>query len=335
MKYTPIPTEQVTPYEADRANGIVGMMDCGGSNLVKIREQLGDDLVKVIATSRAIDHPDSGVAARKEEFGVPVALVDIEGYESRRGIVKGDYRKSLDPGKHGLIKGDRSASEVYGARAEICRQLSDKIKAKLTRLGLPENIPHFGAGFMGLLSPEFVGERYILNIHPADLRVRDDQGVPYLSGNGSTPSRNALKMGYRALFSTMHRMESKMDQGAVHMVGYHLRISDEVAGLVQQSGDAGKVARRLTAKAAQEALKHLGDHVAAGATFMDLFEGNWGQDTEGTLCYRMGDEWYRVPLGITIKDHVRNNPGTPFKRERDFIDDVVNEFEKTIRGELR
>jgi len=323
LNYTQISPGQVTPYSFDREHGIVGMMDCGGSNLAKIRRQLGDDIVKVLATSRALDDERSSVVERAEEFGVPIAWFDFSKYEAGEGVVKGDYKKFVD-GRHDELQSDLLPDEIESVREEACYQLAEKIQAELEALKLP-NIPFFAAGFMALLSPEFVDDRYILNIHPADLGYKEN-GVPLLAGDAWKPSRKAMELGHTSLCSTMHRMEPEMDQGAIHMRGYKLVVEEGVIARVQDSKKEGKRIGKL----AQEALKHLGDHVVAGASFMDLFKENWGQ-AEDTLCYKMKGEWMLVPEGITIDDHVKNNPSSPFFRDEEFIQRVTDEFHRRVR----
>lgn len=65
-------------------------------------------------------------------------------------------------------------------------------------------------------------------------------------------------------------MTPELDGGPVMMRGYALDIDYNRVGDVK--GDCRR--RREVAEAAQEALKHLGNHVIAGAAFKDIFDGN-------------------------------------------------------------
>ena len=78
-----VPEEEVTVYEAKKEDGIIGMMDCGGSNLVKINEQIQDS-VRLLVTSR-IDHKECSVREKQKLFNVPLVDEDFEKYEAEQG----------------------------------------------------------------------------------------------------------------------------------------------------------------------------------------------------------------------------------------------------------
>jgi hypothetical protein len=108
------------------------------------------------------------------------------------------------------------------------------------------------------------------------------------------------------------------------MRGYGLPIDYNF--LLSRANMKDPVVRKKVGEAAQDTLKYLGDHVAAGAVFHDLFKQNWGVHRTGMLAYRSKGDWFLAPNGITIEDHIANNPDTVFQRDKKFIDEKVQSF---------
>ena len=340
-----VPESEVKPYQYDRANGIVGLMDRGGSNLAKINEQFkkatGDPIVRIIATTQP-NHRDCRARERAEEFGIPlVDEVDFLKYEEDHGVKPGDYFWALQGQEnHGRIKSKVPPDKIIQIRADVCNQFLEKLHTRMHREGINTDSPQFAAGCMSLLSADYVTISYVLNIHPGDLTKHHlnglSRGKRCVVGDAWKPSALALLAGHDTLYSSIHRMIPEMDAGPVFMRGYGLPM--DYNRLLSLIDIKDKKLLKQVGSAAQDALKHLGDHVIAGATFQDLFDGFWGLHQDGMLAYCLEGEWYLTPSGIKMDDHVANNPDTIFKRDPEFIEDkiegVFNEIEKiSLTGE--
>ncbi len=330
--------EEVTVKQYDRDDGIVGLMDRGGSNLAKIDEQFkqatADGIVRIIATTQA-SHPDCNARNRAKEFGVPlVDEVDFLKYEEEKGVKQGDYYWALQGPKYfWKIKSKVHPNKIIEIRNDLCKLLVEKLYVVMEREGIKKTIPQFAAGCMSLLSPEYVTPHYVLNIHPGDLTKHEldgmERGKRSIVGDAWKPPARAILAGHETLYSSMHVMIPKMDAGPVLMRGYGLPI--DYNQLLTTAAIHKPSVLKNVGSAAQEALKYLGDHVIAGATFWDLFQGNWGTHA-GIPAYKFKDIWHLAPNGIMIEDHVLNNPKTPFKRDQLFIDNKIEEFYAKIQN---
>ncbi|MCX6706675.1 MAG: hypothetical protein NT001_00865 [Candidatus Woesearchaeota archaeon] len=331
---------KVKIYHPDIKKGLVGWMDCGGSNLAKINEQL-PGIVRIVVTTR-IDHPDVRARQRAEEFDVPLVELDFRRYEEEHGVKPGDYFKALNPDMHHQIKSQLSPEQIIQVRKDVCRQFLDKIYDAMDKHDISREIPMFAAGGMALLSGEFVNSFYILNVHPGDLTKYSNDGITRgrrtIVGDGWIPPARAIAAGHESLYSSMHTMVPEMDAGPVHMRGYALPI--DYNWLMSKGDIRDPEVLKKVGSAAQETLKHIGDHVIAGATFLDLFDGRWGMHESGVLAYRADALWHLAPNGIMIEDHVKYRNGygsTLFKRDNEFIEGKVREFydavTKIIKGE--
>ncbi len=329
-----VPADEVKPYQFSRKDGLVGLMDRGGSNLARINEQFkeatGESIVRIVATTQP-NHPDCKARQRAEEFKVPFVAVDFPGYEVERSVQPGDYFWALK-GRQDKIKSNLLPERIIQVRADVCKILADELHKAMNSEGINENIPQFAAGCMSLLGRKYVSKNFILNVHPGDLtkysldgRMRAERTIV---GDGWIPPAKAISAGHEVLYSSMHLMIPKTDAGSVQMRGYGLPIDHN--WLLGRVDIKNKDVLKLVGEAAQNALKYLGDHVIAGATFWDLFEGNWGLRYDKVLAYKSKGEWNLVPNGIMIEDHVKNNPNSVFKRDKDFIDKKVSEFYSAV-----
>jgi len=357
---TKVNESEVTPYTYNKEDGLIGWMDCSGSNLAKINEQI-PGIVRIIATTR-INHPEVRARERAEELGIangveklPLVELDFRKYEEEHSVHPGDYFKAIKlrdleeelknaKGANeiylkarvekisGRIKSTLTPQEILQVRDDVCKLFMDKIYKRIDKEGLSKNMPMFAAGGMALLSEEFVNTFDIENVHPGDVTKYDLKGVlrnrRMIVGDGWIPPAKAISVGHELLCSSMHKMIYEMDAGPVYMRGYWLPIDYNY--LLSKVDISDKKVLKQVGSAAQEALKHIGDHVIAGATFHDMFEGNWGEHTSGMLAYRFKGEWYLVPNGIMVDDHVANNPDTVFDRDLVFLEEKTQEFYKVI-----
>lgn len=344
-----IPAEKVAQIYFSREEGLIGGMDCSGSNLVELNRQM-PGVIKMLVTTRALDHPESGFVEKQKLLGVPPAMFDFAKYEEEHGVAKGDYWRALkilelkqilasgllpEMNKAAQALTNRYASEIRSGkpldyiitvRTDACLHLMDRIQDVRDREGIKTNLM-FAAGLMALFSPEFVKSYFIMNVHPGDLTqlIPDGlfRGYRLLTGDAEVPSEKALLAGMKTLYSSIHLMVQDMDAGQLFMRGYGLPVDyNRLEGIDLSL----KEKRKPLAKEAQKVLKYIGDHCIAGATFMELFEGNFGWHNK-ILVYREKGVWRQVPDGIIIEGHAANHSGhTPFARDEKFIDEKVGLF---------
>jgi len=341
-----VPESEVEPYKYNWEDGLLVLMDCGGSNAVKVNEQLKEANpkfpgVRIIATGRGPNHPECKARQRKEEMKVPLAEVDFRKEEERFGIAKGDYFKAVTYGSDAKLRGELNYLAVIDARDKISRKFLRKIHEKMSEHKIPRNIPTFAAGFMQLLSLYATTALNMENVHPGDVTKYSLDGVMrdkrIIVGDAWIPPAKAISAGHEILYSSMHKLIHEMDAGPVYMRGYGLPIDYNC--LLSKVDIFDKKVLKQVAGAAQETLKYIGDHVIAGATFQDLFEGNWGKhEPTGKMAYRFDGEWYLAPNGIMVEDHVANNPQTVFQRDKDFLEEKIKDFysavDKISKGEV-
>jgi len=337
----------------------------------------GKGIVRMIATTR-LPYQGSNAWGRAEELGkanglgkrLPLAAFDLRYNEGCGGVMPGDYLKALrakalreeivkiqsetgissSPNIESLqleqqmvissIRSRCSIDDIIGVRKKACSIWLREIYNEMDANGISHNIPMFAAGGMALLSAELVNAFNIQNVHPGDLTKYSLDGTKRcrrtIVGDGWIPPARAIAAGHEMLYSSMHTMVPDMDAGPVHMRGYPLPI--DYNWLMSKVDIRNPKILKQVGGAAQETLKHIGDHVIAGATFLDLFDGMWGMhEPTGMLAYRTGATWNLAPNGITIEDHVHYRAGrTPFKRDEKFLDEKIGDFymevEKISRG---
>lgn len=341
-----VPESEVDVMEYDKEAGLIGLMDGGGSNILNLDEQM-PGVIKALATGviykydndgHVLDQRDGDAKCklRAEEIGekrgigvLPFVEDDLRQFEEEHGVAKGDYFRAKTKGGEAKLKGVHNSDGVIQVRNNWCNRFGEKIDAKLAENGIPRRIPYFAAGFMQLLSPAFVRARTIGNIHPGyltqyKLRKRYMRSQTRLvTGDAWVPPAIAISSGHDNLYSSMHVMTEEMDGGPMTIRGYAVRMDYNY--LLSRVDIRDEEVLKEVAGFIQNVLKYIGDHVIAGANFHDMFEGNWGRHMSGTLAYRSKGEWHLVPNGISIEDHVENNPDTPFQRTQKFIDDKMKE----------
>ncbi|MFH1511183.1 MAG: hypothetical protein ABIF10_05810 [Candidatus Woesearchaeota archaeon] len=324
-----VPGSNVEAFRFDRKNGILCLMDCGGSNVKKINEQI-PGIVRIIATAR-IDHPEVGARERAQEIGVPLVEMDLESYEKQRGIKRGDYYKAINSKKP-----DEKGLAAIQARREFFKDFYGQILDEMTKNGIIQEIPCFAAGFMQLIPEEYIDWWLTGNVHPGDLLVREKRedrrlGKRLLYGDAWVPSAKAMRLGCSNLRSSFHLMTAKVDAGPIFMRGYELPMDYKY--LAKHVNFEDKEQLKAAAGHAQECQKQIGDHVIAGATFDDLLDGLWGKwKGSDWLCYKVKGNWHLAPDGIVIEDHLLNKPDSVFKRSSEFLEEKINEFYEKIGG---
>jgi folate-dependent phosphoribosylglycinamide formyltransferase PurN len=207
------------------------------------------------------DNPESNYRRIAGDHGVPAELNDIYSFfgisRSGKGLSPADRAKLKDP--VGRERFDRRTGEIlnsYGIR--------------LVAL----------AGYDWVIAPFLCRDYVVVNVHPGDLRVRDDEGRrPYI-GLGWVPTAKAILAGERFVHATTHLVTAQLDGGPIARVSDGVPVDlpegvspanilppgvglGEVIGAVRGGDDPQLAANALVihSRAVQERLKRLGDWV--------------------------------------------------------------------------
>lgn len=153
------------------------------------------------------DRPDASGSEAAEEAGIPVKIHDFKAWRAERGIAPGDI----------------------DARSDYFAQVVDLIKE------WNADILMF-SGFMLITTDPLIAayEGRILNVHPADLRVKDEGGKPAYVGMGSKVVRQAMEAGDAATHSTVHLVVRGVDEGPIIAVSDPLPVREGVGPEQQQ-----------------------------------------------------------------------------------------------------
>jgi folate-dependent phosphoribosylglycinamide formyltransferase PurN len=171
------------------------LMSGTGSNARKLLEYSPPGLASPAYEVRVIlsDNPDSNYRRIGEEFGVPARLHDIYAFCGAGG--PGGRERLRDP-------------ELRRAFDAQTLRLLGEYHVRLVA----------AAGYDWVISSELCAALPIVNVHPGDLRVRDEQGRRRYVGLGWIPTARAILNGESSVRSTTHLVTAELDGGPIARV---------------------------------------------------------------------------------------------------------------------
>ncbi|MBA7480735.1 MAG: hypothetical protein GH155_04740 [Spirochaeta sp.] len=170
------------------------LMSGSGSNARKIIEYNSKFLdIRLILS----DNPASNYRSIARDFNIDQALNNI-------------YRF------YGVEPGKVSAAGRKRFRDKQKRLTFDALTDKILKGYDIELIA--AAGYNWLLSPLLCNNYIIVNVHPGDLRVRDEAGKRKYIGLGWIPTAKALLNGEQSVYTTTHLVTAELDGGAIARV---------------------------------------------------------------------------------------------------------------------
>jgi folate-dependent phosphoribosylglycinamide formyltransferase PurN len=201
-----------------------------GSNARRLLEQHDPRYeVRLLLT----DNPSSNAARIAAEFGVECAELDIyrfcgaprpgayatlrEGGQAGQG---GAGQAGQSEGGYALLrKGEYAALREGGyallrnpeRRAAFDLELASALRRCGARLAAL-------AGYDWVLGPELCRQFLFVNVHPGDLRVRDDRGRRLYVGLAWVPTAKAILNGERFVRSSTHLVTATLDGGPIARV---------------------------------------------------------------------------------------------------------------------
>ncbi len=244
---------------------VVAMMSGSGTNLIKIiehQEQLFQREGKYIFKVECIltDNPSSNAGKIGERYNIPVETNNIEEFYRRKGLPKKDL----------------------SVRPEF-----DEISLKKIEKYNPDIIVL--AGYMSILSGVIINRYLTVNVHPADLSIRNaDQTRKY---TGAHAVRDAILAGEKYIHSSTHIVEEIVDNGRLLMISEPVEVILP-DGFNPKDKSMVKNAEELN----QNRLKENGDWKIFPLTIEYLSLGYFEEDENSVIHFRGKP----VPDGLRI-----------------------------------
>lgn len=249
----------------DPSNGpmrVVGLMSGSGSNLRKIIEherQLGGETPYQMVALFA-ENKESKVIPIAQEFDLPYIVRDMkEFYQARERLLRDMQVRA---------EFDRKTAELLG-------QYDAPVAA-------------FG-GYMKLATAPLLNGFICVNVHPADLSIKRDDGLPRFTGDNAV--RDAIKAGEQYLRATTHIMVEKADQGPLLMLSQPIEV---VRGDTDLSDP---VKLKALAEQHQDQLKQAGDWIIFPQTLEGIARGRYARDETGALYF----DGEKIPNGVRLE----------------------------------
>lgn len=244
---------------------IVAFMSGSGTNLIKIIEHSeetykkdGRYLYKV--TGILTDNPQSNAIAIGKRYNIPVEINDIIQFYRNKNLKRSNL----------------------SVRAEF-----DYITLKKIEKFEPDIIVL--AGYMSILSSVIINRYLTINIHPADLSIRDQDGKRRYTGAHAV--REAILADEKFLSSTTHIVEEEVDNGKI------LIISKPVNIILPNNFDPDDKKMLIAAEIDnQNRLKEMGDWEIYPLTIDYISLGYFKVDEKNNLYFK--DQ--PIPLGLRL-----------------------------------
>jgi phosphoribosylglycinamide formyltransferase 1 len=161
------------------------------------------------------------------------------------------------------------------------------------------------AGYMSVVTEPLLlrFESKMINVHPADLRVRDGAKRRY---TGDRAVAKAIRFGEKFLFSTVHIVRPLVDYGEILTLSAPMPVRlPEGVTAEMLSDPASKSLLLKIADEHQDRLKECGDWVIYPRSLELLSQGRFGLDETGTLHF----DDKPVPEGILVEDDGKAGSG--------------------------
>jgi phosphoribosylglycinamide formyltransferase-1 len=239
---------------------IAGFISGSGTNLrrilehqVKLALEKGRSPYEVAVIFS--DNAESNACQIGRDYDIPVLTRDIRAYYKKRGRPRRDM----------------TVREEYD-RETLSALASFRVQAAAF------------AGYMSVASRVLVRELLAINVHPADLSIREGGQRKF---KGDHAVSDAILAGEKTVASTTHIVEPEVDEGRILMVSPPVTVEIEPGLSVER--DLAKIA-----SACQEKLKQQGDWVIFPSTIQLIAEGRFEVDESGLLHF----DGKPVPDGI-------------------------------------
>ncbi len=248
---------------------VAGFMSGSGTNLVKNIERSlrgGSNYRFVVIFTDTEDGQKCKAREIASKYGLPCEVLDITKFCNSQG-----YKRKIDAP---MSVREQYDSQVVGMLKQY----------KVDCIAL--------CGYMSIITRRLI-DNYglIVNVHPADLSVKDEKGArKYI---GMHVVRDAMLNGERFLHSTTHIVREKVDCGEILLISKPVAIdlpSGMDFGMFKKAFEMSKAAAEYAARVDeivrknQSRLKELGDWVIYPMTLEMIASGRFGIDNNGVVC---------------------------------------------------
>jgi len=143
------------------------------------------------------------------------------------------------------------------------------------------------AGYMNITTEPIISQFLGINVHPADLSIKDDNGKRLLIGDQAV--KDAIKQGFKEIASTTHLITLGVDEGPILMISKPLKVEipedKDIAADIDQISELN-----------QGQLKELGDWIIFPQSITLIAQEKIEHDSKGNLYY----EKRPIPDGIRL-----------------------------------
>jgi len=239
---------------------VAGFMSGSGTNLRKIceheeklKQQRGESPFHVAVIFS--DNPKSKAVEIGSNFSIPVFTYDLESFCKTNG----------KPIKDMLTR------EEYEKR---CMQVLSEFDCTVAAY----------AGYMRKATPVFVNSFLGVNVHPADLTIKTNDGKPKYRGDHVV--RDAIKAEEKEIRSTTHIVSEKVDCGQILMVSSPLKVDYPITDDVLEK----------ISEIYQDRLKERGDWIIFPRTLEFIADGRFARNSNGNLYF----DGTPIPNGVRL-----------------------------------
>jgi folate-dependent phosphoribosylglycinamide formyltransferase PurN len=275
-----------------RPMSVVGFFSGGASSLMAILEEQekvfegGQQPYKVVGAFT--DNPEASGIKKLSKFDIPILIRDIDSFYARRGIK--DYRQKINDPEE---------------RKKLDRKLVRKIRTEYDNknMVLISNLGDTGRGFnlnfgmlsgyMWYLTTDIINAfDVIMNVHPADLTIKNEKGKPKFIGDNAV--YDAVRAGQTYTKSSIHIVTLGVDEGPLVVQSKPL----PVEGLTEDIKNDDKLLREFSSKH-QGRMKDECD-IPAFKKAVELTALGKVAFVEGEVYLLENKEWQHAPTGYQL-----------------------------------
>lgn len=246
-------------HKPDRIMNVAGFMSGKGTNLIKIIEheqKLAQERGKSPYHVAVIfsDNSKSKAVEISSRFAIPAFTYDLQAFCAKKGA---------------SIKDMQARSEYE----RECVKVIDAFDCGVAAY----------AGYMRKATPVFVNSFLGINVHPANLTIKREDGKPKYRGDHVV--LDAIEAGEKEIRSTVHIVDEKVDCGNILMISAPVPIPQGYDKL-------------LPAYQYQDMLKEVGDWVIFPRTLEYIADGRFAADDGMHNLYFDGKP---IPNGVKVE----------------------------------
>ena len=194
------------------------------------------------------DNPESNAERIAKEYQIPFLLNDIKKFYGNRSLKDMKVREEYDRKTLELIK-----------------------PYEIDLIAL--------AGYAWVLTKPLVSNYLIVNVHPADLSVKDENGKRKYVGLHHVPAMKAILAGEKFLHSSTHLVTENLDAGEILLISKPLKVKlPDGIGLEDLKKPENRELLKKIAEEHQNKLKEVGDWKIFPLTLQWIAEGRFEMD---------------------------------------------------------